>query len=1032
MSSRPSLAVLLSIALALASLQHGFASDWVAWNEPAPGAASAPQRLIRDGQGGLYAYFQPVDIAGGEYAGNLSRLREDTGAIDPGFRFEVPHGGVGAVAVMPDGRVYVAYQLADFAAVVRVFPNGQVDPTFRSPRWARSIRFITLQPDGKLLVAVTDAIQANPPADALPADVAIYRLLTGGALDPAFQPPVFTGSGAILFCPPLVLANGGILAGGTFSAVNGVARLNVARLHANGQVDMAWLGLNSVSPVASAMVRRLQEQADGSVVVAGDIRYSLGGALPPANQALGAVRFTPAGVLDPGYGQPRIAADLGIVVGVRPRHLVPRADGGAVLVSDRLVAIDANGAVDPTFVAASFGGESFWVERGSDGRYYVPDIREVAGAPVAGMAAFAADGTPAGTFGPGGFGGSSFPTRPVRLANGDLLVAGVFGRIGQEVAPAAVRLTAAGEPSVEPVPDLRGLLSGGATLDVASIAPTTGGFYALVGGPGASGYEAVLARFTATGERDLAFSSSASGTALAGFGRLAPARDGVYLVGSASAQAVVSQVQRTVQHVSSVGILDEAFALDSRLASQFGRLTRLPDGTLERIEVGTLSPLASDAEGRMLLLLVGIDGSTQLVRILESGALDETFRSPSFGRTPASRSFPIVFDPVAGGNRQPLDGAYFYSASLVTSAAILPDGSVAVAGRFRTVGGFPRPGLALLSSAGELRLDFPRGAGPQVQLLPNLPPAVLALAADARGRLILGGRFDTYDGVSVPGLVRLRPDGTVDPADQPGVAVPLGGGNQVGLLVDGEAVIAAGRIRPLAASGLRPAAMLAAPPVSGPAFLAEPRSVAVGVGETATLEAVVSAAVTPTYQWYRGSRGDRSAPVAGGQAAVLAVTPQVAGTEPYWLEVSVGGVVLTSATAYVTGSAGVSGFLTGAGLASDTELDSDPDGDGVSVLEAYAFGVPGEGSVSAPALVAIPETGEQVVMLGFPRRREAVDIRYIIESSTDLVNWAPVGDVIIVDTGGDNDAAASQAAVPLSASLTGAYLRVRAEFQPGG
>lgn len=1025
--------VLLTSSVAALSAADQIA--WQAFNDFTNFAS--PQRLIRDGQGGLYAYFQPVDIAGGQYTGYLSRLRESTGGVDPSFRFEVPHSGVGSVAVRSNGQVYVAYSQGDYATITRVSATGQIDPSFRAPRWSRGIRFLTLQPDGKILVAVTEGLFANPPADALPGSVAVYRLLVDGRLDPSFTPTAVTGSfGAIIFAPPLPLSDGGIIIAGTFGQVGGINRPNLAKLNPDGTLNLAWAGLSTVTPLVTNQVRGAYEQAGGAVVAVGDFRLGQGGALPSAADAVGAVRFTPAGTIDPTYANPRIFVEMGITGGARPRALVTRSDGGAVVVSDRLIALNPDGTVDPAFTRTPFSAETFWLERGSDGRLYVPDTRQVGGQPTNGMSVFAADGTGAANFGPGGFGNSLFPTRPVRLGNGDLVVAGSFNRFAGGSAPNALRVTAAGEPSATAAPNLAALLPGDVTANFATVAPgPDGSFYALTGGFNPSNqYTTALGRFLPSGERDTSWTTSLSSADLTGYGGLLPYADGgVYLIGTASAQAIVSGSLRTLLKVTPNGEPDPSFQVDPQILGAFGRVTRRSsDNVLERIEIGTLAPLAIDSFNRVLLLVVTIDGSTRLLRMWPNGQMDASFSSPSFGQTTGSTSFPVVFDPVSNQNVQPLVGAVFYTASLVTGATILPDGSIIVTGRFRTVGGFPRPQVARLNADGSLRLDFPRGAGPELRALPGAGPAVLAATVDSRGRLVLGGRFDTYDGHPAPGLIRLRPDGSVDPLDAPGVSVPLGGNNAIGLLAVGDQVVAAGRVRPTAASGLRPAAVLAEPPAAAPTFVAVPASVSVFVGEPATLTGVLSAAEPPSYQWFRGVSGDRSQPVAGGFEASLEVSTSVAGTFPYWLEASAGGLAIASPTAFVTASLGRSGFLAANELPSDTDLTSDPDGDGVSVLEAYAFGTPGSSGSSSPALVQIPETGEQVVVLDFPRRREAVDIRYIVESSTDLVTWTEVGSVIIVDNGGDNDAAASQAAVPLSAGLAGAYLRIRAVVIQGG
>ena len=70
---------------------------------------------------------------------------------------------------------------------------------------------------------------------------------------------------------------------------------------------------------------------------------------------------------------------------------------------------------------------------------------------------------------------------------------------------------------------------------------------------------------------------------------------------------------------------------------------------------------------------------------------------------------------------------------------------------------------------------------------------------------------------------------------------------------------------------------------------------------------------------------------------------------------------------------------------------ADPDGVGLTNYARYAFGLAARGRVANPATLGTVATGGQnYLTLTFPRRAEATDLSYSVESSTDLATWTPV------------------------------------------
>ena len=97
------------------------------------------------------------------------------------------------------------------------------------------------------------------------------------------------------------------------------------------------------------------------------------------------------------------------------------------------------------------------------------------------------------------------------------------------------------------------------------------------------------------------------------------------------------------------------------------------------------------------------------------------------------------------------------------------DGRLLVAGNFILLNNWPTNNVARLWPDGRVDTSFlaPPVAGGEV----------LALAADAQGRVVLGGTFAAVGGQARPGVARLLADGTLDPTFRPDVRPAASGGS---------------------------------------------------------------------------------------------------------------------------------------------------------------------------------------------------------------------------------------------------------------
>ena len=165
----------------------------------------------------------------------------------------------------------------------------------------------------------------------------VARLTTTGVVDPSFNP----GAGAnnpvhVVKMQP----DDRILLGGSFTTMDGAARIRVARLSADGNLD----GSFNAGTGPSGTVRAIAVQADGKILIAGDFTSVNG-----TNRAYVA-RLNANGGLDPTFN-----ANVNGTV----QALAVQADGGVLLggaftsvggaARSRIARVQASGTLDNTF-----------------------------------------------------------------------------------------------------------------------------------------------------------------------------------------------------------------------------------------------------------------------------------------------------------------------------------------------------------------------------------------------------------------------------------------------------------------------------------------------------------------------------------------------------------------------------------------------------------------------------------------------------------------------------------------------------------
>lgn len=167
----------------------------------------------------------------------------------------------------------------------------------------------------------------------------------------------------------------------------------------------------------------------------------------------------------------------------------------------------------------------------------------------------------------------------------------------------------------------------------------------------------------------------------------------------------------------------------------------------------------------------------RITQLKSDGALDQTFFSPgSFQSGSVGGIYSMVLQPdekiIIAGNfyiyngvaktriaRLNSDGTLdttfnAYTNSSIECVVLQTDGKILIGGYFTTSNGVSRKYLSRLNANGTLDTSFNIGTGAST--------SVHAIAVQSDGKILIGGKFTSFNGVVVSGLIRLNPDGAID------------------------------------------------------------------------------------------------------------------------------------------------------------------------------------------------------------------------------------------------------------------------------
>jgi uncharacterized delta-60 repeat protein len=277
-----------------------------------------------------------------------------------------------------------------------------------------------------------------------------------------------------------------------------------------------------------------------------------------------------------------------------------------------------------------------------------------------------------------------------------------------------------------------------------------GGSFSTIGGGGTGATSRPsIARIDATGTVDASFNPGSNGQVFA----LAVQADGKILMGGdfttlGCCGGAGTLARNRIARVSSTGAWDQFF--DPGANGNITAIVVQPDGKI--MVAGNFTMLGGGATGTTPRNYIG--------RLNADGTLDSSF------------------DPGANGT--------------INVLALQPDGKILVGGLFTTLGGggtgtTARYNIGRLTASGSLDISFDPGASDEVA----------ALAVQADGKILVGGRFTELGSATRNHIGRLNANGTVDTSFDPGANNAVG---SLALQTDGK-IVAGGLFTTLGGGG---------------------------------------------------------------------------------------------------------------------------------------------------------------------------------------------------------------------------------------
>lgn len=738
------------------------------------------ETIAFDGDGKILVGGYLIDLNSNPRYYYMGRLNAD-GSLDTTFNpgpatydpGAGPNATVSTIAVQPDGKILISGFFNEYSGVARpglarLNPNGSLDTGFDPSATLFNTSAFVLQPDGKLLVS--GFITGGYPG--------LVRLESDGSLDTTFSTASIPANIVVTESanPAAVVlqADGKILIGGSFSEVHGVPRDHLARLEADGSLDGGF------DPTVGYDIAGVGLAENGLIVVGG-LDYGAASARPLVSSFAN-------------------TAATGTLLATSPSRIEWLRGGGAPEV------------FDVTFESSVNGGATWTALPGKATK--IPGGWELTGLSLS----VGADLRARGRTSSGQYGGSSGLVEQSTISDPQTgTVPTVINRTQIDILSSSARLggdvTSDGGSGVTErgvvvsrTYDNRDPRVGGADVRKFTDSGTTGVFSVDVSGlvlgtnysfrayatnSGGTGYTTVGqfktqglpqiespnftdgggifslgARITHDGGSDIIERGVIYSPKSAGNTRLLTKENGTKLVDPSSPGVgyydIFAPLDPSTEYVF---VAYATNGVGTSYTSPISEFTTPSPGPSEQESGNPVGAYGSFLEGGTLApsdLDAGFDAG------LETGGLVQVLAEQADGKILVAGRFATVAGPFRSNlARLNDDGSVDSSFDARTDGAVYsvqvqPDGRILIGGLFTRVNGVARTGVARLEADGTLEsaLTFSPAMG--------VDNAVYAVALQPDGKILLGGLFETIQGTPRKGIARLKADGSLDSAFDPG------------------------------------------------------------------------------------------------------------------------------------------------------------------------------------------------------------------------------------------------------------------------
>lgn len=670
------------------------------------------------------------------------------------------NGNPRAFAVQSDGKTIVVGSFYDFAGsgsngIARLNFDGTRDLTFNSGAGFNDVaNCVAVQPDGKIVVAGAftsfNGISANR----------IVRLNTDGSIDTTFN--LASGFNNTIYALAMQ-PDGKIVLGGDFTTFNGALAKRIKRLNADGTADSTFSsGTGFDSTVLALLV-----QPDGKILIGG-LFVSYNGTV--VNNIVrvaadGTIEFYGAGCTEGIYGmafQPDgklvLVGNFTVFAGFPENHIVRLNTDATIdtsfvtgtafdgfvrrvtvqpngkitlggnftsyngITSNGIIRLNNDGSNDTSFITGTgFNAGVLAIAIQTDGKTVVGGFSNFYnGAGGSTVLRLNVDGTKDSSYNPGLFIANSFVNAVSLQSDGKILAAGEFNSYFGSQSNRIIRLN-----QTDGSKDVTFNTGAGFNGTPSCMTVQLDGKI-LVGGA-ISRYNGIItnriARLNADGLLDVSF---LSGTGFdADVYALAVQSDGKIIAGGTFTSYNGTTANKIIR-LNTDGSIDASFVVGTGFNNDVWSVVTQPDGKL--------------LIGGAFTSYNGVN-SARIIRLNADGSADTSLTIGS------------------GFN------------AIINSMLIQPDGKILVAGKFTLFNGNTCNRIVRLNLDGTKDASFALGTG--------FDNDVLTMTRQADGKILAGGSFSAYNGITVSRIIRLNTDGTNDSS----LATGSGANNTVKALV---------------------------------------------------------------------------------------------------------------------------------------------------------------------------------------------------------------------------------------------------------